>query len=818
MEPLMRAMVSNAALVSILSVVVLIVDRLAHRPALSHRLLLLLMVKLITPPLWTIELPWGRADRVWLGRALGQPEQRQVAAREPPATQNPASRARGVGGSPLALQTPPSVEVSAPAQVTAGTGWRRPFWLDVIILTRLAGSVWLSMAAIWALWLFRRLVQVGRRLNEAVLAGEQVQLRALELADCMNLRRTPRVWLLPETISPMIWTTTCDVRLVLPESLWNRLDASKRDGLLVHELAHLKRLDHWVRWLELVLASIYWWFPVLSWIRRNLHDAEERCCDAWVVSTLPEAKKAYAEALLDTIDFLAEGQSITIVPLGASSMIMGVPEVKERLGLIMSGKSPYRLSTWGVLSVAGVAAFVLPLSPARREPRYTIRDLGTLGTGFSIPLKLNDRGQVLGQSPSNRCKHSFRTTMEKESHFHAFLTRPDLPINPETDDLGLNLPVSFKALGLNNRGQVVGYCETHVAGATQSSRAFLVERGQMVELGALPDDHFLVTPTDFPTMPNQPLHQVRATAINDRGQITGYDQGFQFEKRKFLTAPNHPIDDQTIDLEAYDGKRDYGAFDSNSRSLVANLVGYWMDRGAPQLNERGQVIGWYFDARPQNLEYVKLESPPAGTRIRSFSGGPPPSYPNDVVPRFNYQTRTRHIRGFRTAPNRPINPDTDDLGFLDDPPRWTIPHDINIHGQVVGNSGPRAFRTAPNRSINPKTDDLGPFDALAINDAGLVVGRGESGFLHDGTRLYDLNNLIPRDSSWRIYSGEDINNRGQILAAGIYSTSGEGRALLLDPVPDYRLLSWLFLGTTLTGFAQIVRWKTKQGAGSLISA
>src|SRR5262249_31043567 len=44
-------------IVSILAPVVLLVDRAARRPALAHRLWLLLLIKLVTPPLVPIPLP-----------------------------------------------------------------------------------------------------------------------------------------------------------------------------------------------------------------------------------------------------------------------------------------------------------------------------------------------------------------------------------------------------------------------------------------------------------------------------------------------------------------------------------------------------------------------------------------------------------------------------------------------------------------------------------------------------------------------------------------------------------------------------------------
>ena len=86
----------------------------------------------------------------------------------------------------------------------------------------------------------------------------------------MGLRRCPGVWLVPGPLAPMVWAAGGPRPHPLPRPLLlDRLDEDGLATLLAHELAHVRRLDHWVRWLELVTFGLYWWYPLLVWVRRR---------------------------------------------------------------------------------------------------------------------------------------------------------------------------------------------------------------------------------------------------------------------------------------------------------------------------------------------------------------------------------------------------------------------------------------------------------------------------------------------------------------------------------------------------------------------
>jgi hypothetical protein len=230
--------------------------------------------------------------------------------------------------------------------------------------------VWLPGCLAWWAVAGRRLWRFGRLLRHGCPAPGPVQGRARRLAGRLGLARCPGVWFLPGPVSPMLLALGRSPRLLLPAGLWDRLSAEQQDTLLLHELAHLRRGDHWVRRLELVVLGLYWWHPVVWWAQRALQEAEEQCCDAWVVWAAPAAAPAYAAALVEAVAFLSQSRSA--LPVGASGTGQ-VPLLKRRLTMILRANPPRTLSRAGFWAVLGLGAVLLPLVPGVAQPRQPAR-------------------------------------------------------------------------------------------------------------------------------------------------------------------------------------------------------------------------------------------------------------------------------------------------------------------------------------------------------------------------------------------------------------------------------------------------------------
>jgi beta-lactamase regulating signal transducer with metallopeptidase domain len=369
-ETLLHLGLSNALVASVLAVGAAAAGRFVRRPALIHSLWLLVLLKLLTPPLVPIHVAWQTApaqEMPVLPQSASQPAvaetaetflewQPAPAALEP--ILEPPSVLELIVPEP-AIAQPPAVEnaaaVELPLPPEPKVSWPMPPWSVILLSAWGAGSAcWLGLAG-WRIARFGRLARQARPAPSAVL--ERVNF----LCGRLGIAVAPLIGFVPGCVSPLLWALSGRPRLLLPATLWDQLDDDQRDALLVHELAHLRRRDHWIRNLELVATGLYWWHPVVWWARRALREAEEQCCDAWVVWTLPTSARAYATALLQTVDFLSgarPGMPAAASGLGHLSCL------KRRLMMIMQEPTPRALSWAGRLAVLGLGAVLLPLAPS----------------------------------------------------------------------------------------------------------------------------------------------------------------------------------------------------------------------------------------------------------------------------------------------------------------------------------------------------------------------------------------------------------------------------------------------------------------------
>ncbi|MFO0876579.1 MAG: M56 family metallopeptidase [Gemmataceae bacterium] len=356
MSSLLHIGLSNAVAAVILTALVLLIALFCRRPAVLHALWLLVLIKLVTPPLLIIPIPWAAVTPQAASESLSDLDE------EPPllallSETNKEDQA-DLPEMPLVENSP--VLMSAPDEDT-------PFdWQGTLLGVWLVGTLaWVSLAG-------TRLWRFGRNLRLSRPAPQTLTHRVNQLCAQVGLASPPGVYLVPARLSPMVWGFTAPA-LLLPEGLEEKIGMEALDTLLLHELAHLRRGDHWVRWIEFVTLALFWWFPIAWLARRELRETEEQCCDAWVVRTLPSARKVYASAIVDTLEFL-DAAVPSLPPL--ASGLGEVSDLKRRLTMILRDSISPRLGGPALLAVFGLALCLLPLVPrlsqAQEPPKKDI--------------------------------------------------------------------------------------------------------------------------------------------------------------------------------------------------------------------------------------------------------------------------------------------------------------------------------------------------------------------------------------------------------------------------------------------------------------
>lgn len=250
---------------------------------------------------------------------------------------------------------------------SAGVTWRG--WLSSLAVARDAVAAvpappveaWVASLIVILTVVLGRMVRRARWYRAAEAAPAEVEETVREGARLVGLRRAPAVRMSRGRISPMI---CCGVRptLVMPVELWADLDGRSRMAVIVHELAHLKRRDHWTCWMESAVCLVYWWHPVAWWARRRLREEADLSCDAWVTALLPRCRRAYAEALLAANRFVTEaGARAPASALGMASP--GARRFARRLTMVMTHRIRPRMSRVRLVGVGSLALGVLLVMP-----------------------------------------------------------------------------------------------------------------------------------------------------------------------------------------------------------------------------------------------------------------------------------------------------------------------------------------------------------------------------------------------------------------------------------------------------------------------
>jgi beta-lactamase regulating signal transducer with metallopeptidase domain len=327
-------------------------------PAARHVLWLVVLIKLVAPPV--VNWPWSPL-KLWSAPTPAAIAQPVVAQHEAPDLEDGLENE---GGPEKTDNSPMQTSVASPAPQIP---------LNFDILGQGLFGLWLGISATIAVWQIARIVRFHRRLAWVIPAPEWLVREVRDLSVQLGVR-APEILVLPDVAPPMLWFLG-RTKLLVPGRLVSNADRHGADRLglravLAHELAHLRRGDHWVRRLDFFAGLIWWWNPVYLLTRERLSTEAELACDEWAIRTVPDGRVSYAEALLDVCRTLSTTRSpapaLGVAGAGAGRFL------ERRVKMILQHQAPSRISVPVLLGAGLLFLLALPgwsaAGPAPTKP------------------------------------------------------------------------------------------------------------------------------------------------------------------------------------------------------------------------------------------------------------------------------------------------------------------------------------------------------------------------------------------------------------------------------------------------------------------
>ncbi|MGH8147160.1 MAG: TonB family protein, partial [Rhodanobacteraceae bacterium] len=141
------------------------------------------------------------------------------------------------------------------------------------------------------------------------------QARAAQLAQRLSLGRAVRILASVRIATPTLVGWARPV-VVLPLAMLAQMPAHQVDLILAHELAHLKRFDHFANLFQVVLETLFFYHPVVHWIARDARNERELCCDALALRASGGQRRDFVEALAGLAEFRADHVDLALAASG----------------------------------------------------------------------------------------------------------------------------------------------------------------------------------------------------------------------------------------------------------------------------------------------------------------------------------------------------------------------------------------------------------------------------------------------------------------------------------------------------------------------
>jgi len=205
------------------------------------------------------------------------------------------------------------------------------------------------------------------RLKKSLVPHQQFTVQVQLLAQKMGIRKVVRVGTSPFAAVPCVAGYLKPI-IFLPLTLLTQLSAEEIEAILLHELAHIKRNDYLINYMQQVLATLLFFNPFATFINHSINTTRENCCDDIVVS-LTSTPLPYAHALLK----LQENQQQYSLAMAAKSSNF---KLLNRIQRIMKTEKPHnnlRHLVFALVLLTASAFSIAWFNPEFKNGKLTVK-------------------------------------------------------------------------------------------------------------------------------------------------------------------------------------------------------------------------------------------------------------------------------------------------------------------------------------------------------------------------------------------------------------------------------------------------------------
>ena len=222
-----------------------------------------------------------------------------------------------------------------------------------------AFMVWLAVVIAMVLLVIRRMFFVKGLLAKSKNPNDSMVDIFEGCRKKMGIKRSIFLELSPVAMSPSV----CGIfrpKILIPQNLPHRLKADDMRSVLLHELAHIKRGDVWVSFIQTILQIAYFYNPLLWVANVIIRKVREQAVDEMVLVAMGEQAEDYPETLLNV-------SRMTFGRPALNLRLIGIVESKkalERRIMIMLSRPVPKSSKLGIcrlIAIVVIGAVILPM-------------------------------------------------------------------------------------------------------------------------------------------------------------------------------------------------------------------------------------------------------------------------------------------------------------------------------------------------------------------------------------------------------------------------------------------------------------------------